>query len=273
MACARKGEDYLLTFPGLAGFRILFEQRRIEAFAGPGCPDATLAHLLLDQVVPRALCHQGRMVIHASAVQMADGRAVAFTGPSGRGKSTLAAAFLNHGCALLSDDCLLVEEKAGGVSAVPAYSSLRLWADSAEALNMLGNHPGARVSAMAHYSEKKQLLLSEPEAAATARRADLCALFLLQEPAAGSAAGLAVRITPAGGMASILAVIEAQFALDVVRSHIVQRSFELVGQVFSAVPVFRLAYPRDMGKMPEVIDAVRRAIAPGDNDISMQSGG
>ena len=86
MKSARLEGDYLLRIFDLAVFRIFFGERRIEAYALAECPPSTMAHLLMDQVLPRVICHQGRAVIHASAVQLPDGRAVAFTGPSGRGK-------------------------------------------------------------------------------------------------------------------------------------------------------------------------------------------
>ena len=74
MSCARKGGDYLLEIPGLARFRIHIDDGRIEAAALSDCPESTVVHLLLDQVIPRVTCHGGRIVIHASAVMMRNGQ-------------------------------------------------------------------------------------------------------------------------------------------------------------------------------------------------------
>jgi len=257
MASARKGEDYLLQIGGLGWFRIAFDQRRIEVYRGQGCADSTLAHLLLDQVIPRTLCHQGRMVMHASAVVLKNGTAVAFTAPSGRGKSTLASAFFQDGHRLVTDDCLLLECRDNRVWAIPAYPSLRLWQDSAAALFAQGEPADTKFSEMAHYTNKKQLLFEQPEMAAAADWIELSALFLLEEPPAPGAEG-AVRATPAGGMSSIVALIESLFALDVVRKEIVQRNFAMVGRVARGVPVFRLSYPRRYEFLPDVMKAVTR---------------
>jgi hypothetical protein len=60
---------------------------------------------LIAQVLPWAAVVRGLEVLHASAVAV-DGRAIAVTGPSQAGKSTLAAAFLATGAALVADDVL-----------------------------------------------------------------------------------------------------------------------------------------------------------------------
>src|SRR5690606_13487149 len=71
---------------------------------------------------------------HASSVALPDGKVVAFLGGTGQGKSTLAAAFMQYGCELVTDDCLLLDCEQGHVLALPAYRSLRLWPDSLSAL-------------------------------------------------------------------------------------------------------------------------------------------
>src|SRR5262249_39164851 len=55
---------------------------------------------LLSMVLSYALLKLGYEVLHATAV-MVDGEALALLGPSGHGKSTLAAAFLSAGCPVL----------------------------------------------------------------------------------------------------------------------------------------------------------------------------
>lgn len=246
MAVARLGSAYLLDFAELARFLIDFDERRITARPAAGCPDSTLAHLLTDQVLPRAVCHQGRLVLHASAVGLPDGTAVAFAGVSGRGKSTLASAFYRAGYRLLSDDCLLLEQRNGEVFAVPPYASIRLWADSADALFPGGRQPGIRASKMAHYTNKQVFSPDDPPAPEPSR---LATLFLIDQPGP-------LRVEPAGGMTAIMALVEAQFALDVVDEAAVRRSFDAVQRVAGRAQVLRLAFPRDYGLLTDVIGAV-----------------
>jgi len=194
------------------------------------------------------------MVMHASAVVLKDGRAVAFCGPSGRGKSTLAAAFYRAGHHLVTDDCLLLKNDDGVVSAVPAYPSLRLWPDSVARFKTVKGENG-RFEAMAHYSPKKQLLFEHAETSVSPQWLELSALFVLTDsPAAGDTPQ--IRIGPLGGKLTIMSIIESLFALDMVSKHSVQTSFEVVRDVAGGMPVFGLSYPREYKILPEVIDHV-----------------
>jgi len=246
MACFRCGDAYRLEFPGLASYVIDLAARRVEIQPRAGCAENTLAHLLLDQVLPRAVCHEGRVVLHASAVQLEAGKAVAFTGVSGRGKSTLASAFHRAGYGLLSDDCLLLERRENTVHAIPAYPSLRLWPDSADALFARREAESLQAAEMAHYTSKQ--VFSPLVAASLAVRSPLRALFLLGPPVDDGSIG----VEETRGMSAIMALIEAQFALDVVDRQAVQRNFECVQQVAGHVPLFRLSYPRDYGILSQV---------------------
>jgi hypothetical protein len=255
MACARCGKDYLLDIIGLARFRIDFGGRHIQAQPLTGCTDNTLAHLLLDQVLPRVVCHGGRMVMHASAVLLEDGRAVAFSAPSGRGKSTLALAFHQAGHRVIADDCLLLQRAHDSVSVISAYPSLRLWPDSLAALTGGREVRGSRVSQVAHYTNKKQLGLAPDGAPGRSQCEELSALFLLDGQRQTEQDGRVV-IESAGGNTAIMAMIESLFALDVVAKDVVRRNFAMSGQLAGSVPVFHLRYPREYGFLPEVLDQV-----------------
>ena len=255
MASARKQENYLLKFPGLVVFLVDFDEHVIHAYPEPGCPENTLAHLLIDQVIPRVMGHGGRMVIHASAVELTDGRVVVFTGPSGRGKSTLAMAMLNSGHRLISDDCLLLENRGGEIYGIASYPSLRLWADSAAAMAQGKAIRGARVSKMAHYTNKQQLLFEGRGAAAESGWVKMSALYILDAVVPGQIVQRPV-IEPTGGMNSLMALIEALFVLDVVRKEQVKKNFEVVRSIAGLVPVFHLYYPRDFSKLPQIVEKV-----------------
>lgn len=73
--------------------------------------------------------------LHGSAVVI-DGKAYAFVGERGAGKSTLAQAFLNKGYQLLSDDVVAVSiTKENGPIVTPSYPQQKLWQ---ECLNEFG---------------------------------------------------------------------------------------------------------------------------------------
>jgi hypothetical protein len=102
----RADTGYLLRFPGLADFASTGLE--VTAWPAPGISGQTVEHLYLNQVLPLALSMQGKLVFHASAVEIGDG-AIAFMGESGKGKSTLAASFATSGYRFLTDDGLIVE--------------------------------------------------------------------------------------------------------------------------------------------------------------------
>jgi len=80
-----------------------------------------------------ALCHQrGFLPLHANAV-VVGGRAFAFAGRSGIGKSTLAAYFQTRGYQVLCDDvCVVSFDDEGRPMAWPGLPRLKLWRDAAE---------------------------------------------------------------------------------------------------------------------------------------------
>lgn len=77
------------------------------------------------------LCYQrGTLPLHAAALRIG-GRTIAIAGVSGAGKSTLALALSQRGHSLLSDDlAVLRDDGPNGISVLPAFPRLSLWADT-----------------------------------------------------------------------------------------------------------------------------------------------
>lgn len=74
----------------------------------------------------------GLVPLHASAVAH-NGRAYAFTGHSGKGKSTLAAGLTRRGLPLHADDILVVKTAGhGAIISLPGHKRLKLWEDALE---------------------------------------------------------------------------------------------------------------------------------------------
>lgn len=88
--------------------------------------DVGLGAILVEGALPAmVLLLRGEGVLHASAVEI-DGRAVAFVGRSGMGKSTLAALICRHGGRLVTDDVLRYEVVAGRVLGFAGTGEMRL---------------------------------------------------------------------------------------------------------------------------------------------------
>lgn len=72
---------------------------------------------------------RGLFPVQGTAIGI-DGRAVLLTGPAGCGKSTLAAALIRRGHALLSDDISVIDGGNSGIPrAWPTFSRIKLWQD------------------------------------------------------------------------------------------------------------------------------------------------
>jgi hypothetical protein len=103
-----RGDRTVLRYPGLCDFDADHAFEHVTAHKHPGADEELLPILIAGAVVAIHLTLHRALVLHASAVATA-GSAIAFVGSSGMGKSTLAAALCNLGCALLTDDVLHVE--------------------------------------------------------------------------------------------------------------------------------------------------------------------
>src|SRR6185436_12938258 len=93
--------------------------------AAPSGPRWRWERLVLAQALPLASVLQGMEVLHASAVSL-DGRAVAFLGRSGAGKTTLATRLLARGARLVTDDVLALDTAGGHVRAHRGAAVARL---------------------------------------------------------------------------------------------------------------------------------------------------
>jgi hypothetical protein len=248
LACARRGEEYLLRFPDLGDFHIRPAEQAIDAFPSGTSSSSTITHLLADQVIPRMLGHGGRGIVHASAVALPDGRGLAFFGDTGRGKSTLASSFCSSGARLITDDCLMLQAAPGGITGLAAYPSLRLWPDSMATLPATG----ARVRYLTHYSNKRQVVLLDAGRIATGP-VPLAAVFVLGEPLAGGR----ILIEPLSGAAAAMALIEAAFVLDVVGPASVQDNFTRMARIARSGPaVHLLRFTHRFDRLPEVRERV-----------------
>ena len=141
------------AFTDTADFRATAAARSIENLDEDG-PNVTVRHLLIDQLMPLLLSLDS-VVLHASAIAI-EGRAVALIAPGGGGKSTMALQLSRLGCAVLSDDALVVEAAGGLPIALPAYPGLRLWPDSLNDADRAVSHT------VAEYSPKKRLVGTLP---------------------------------------------------------------------------------------------------------------
>ena len=90
-------------------------------------------HFLVGPILGLAAQLQGRVLLHAGAVQIG-GVAVAFSAPHGYGKSTLVASLARSGMPFLTDDVLPLQTTGSGIRACLSLPRIKLWEDSVAAL-------------------------------------------------------------------------------------------------------------------------------------------
>lgn len=105
---------------------------RIAVEPAAGADMASVRLFLLGSALGAALMQRGHFLLHGNAVEV-DGRCMVCVGPSGIGKSTLAAAFLGRGHRVLSDDVVAVTPEG---LALPGVARLKLWRDALERLEL-----------------------------------------------------------------------------------------------------------------------------------------
>lgn len=131
-----KPNHFLLNLNQIARFWVQ-EGKQITIEPAAESHEDTIRLFLLGSALGALLHQRGQVILHGSAVETARG-AVVFTGPSGVGKSTLAAALQQRGYRVLADDvCSIVyDETLQEAQVHPGLAHLKLWADAAEQLDL-----------------------------------------------------------------------------------------------------------------------------------------
>ncbi|MGH7164378.1 MAG: hypothetical protein ACREIS_02500 [Nitrospiraceae bacterium] len=251
LRCAKTRDGYLLQVPGFAEFEVDEAGCQITALALPRLAKQDLRHLLLDQVLPLVLTLRGREALHATAVLTPFG-VCAFSGPTGVGKSTLAAAFHLSGHPVICDDCLVLVDESDAVQALHGYPGLRLHRDAIQAL--APGHPPAR-RPRAH---AKHRLTSGPwqlDIQRTPR--PLARIYLLdRQLGAPGDASAAPLIRPLSGREAMIGLLSHAFRLDITDRRRLIRQFEFLDWVIRRVPVRQVLLPNSLTRLPDVHAAV-----------------
>jgi hypothetical protein len=125
---SRRGEGYRFDFPDGTQFVISRDGSSIRA-----SNTEVAAVYLVNTVMAFVLRLRGHEVLHASCANI-DGVAVAFAGPGGAGKSTLAAVLAKRGFPIVSEDVTALIDRGDRFDVLPSHRRIRLWSDAATML-------------------------------------------------------------------------------------------------------------------------------------------
>jgi len=259
LSFAKMDGGYLMRFEELGDFFIHEGGGEIVCMPRPGISSITITHLLLNQVIPLVINLRGREALHASAVITPHG-IIAFSGPAGSGKSTIAGSFFAAGYSLISDDCLALIEKDGDICGMAAYPGLRLWGDTFKWL--FGNSRPSKP--VAQYTDKQQVHIMTKEQAIPAKFQPLKRLYTIADPSEIDGKKN-IAIEPLSLRESFIALVRCTFRLDITDANMLRRQFHFFERFVSDVPIRRLIFPRDFRLLPFLREAILNDLEHGDS--------
>jgi hypothetical protein len=241
----RTAAGYVLRFPGIGDYSVSADGRSVSCRPAPGSSIATIEHLYENQVLPLALSRLGKLVFHASAVEVRESTIV-FAGQSGRGKSTLAASFAINGYRFLTDDGLVIEEAQGTYLVLPRQPWIRLWDDSHDAI-LRGSVAGEPT---VPYSSKARFVAGDEIGYCDQPRPVRCIYFLSERRVAEAAFEL---LSPSD---AVVELVSHSFLLDIQAKSAIAEHFDSLTRLVQALQCFRLHYPRRFEALPDVRAAI-----------------
>ena len=239
-------KEAYLAFRGV-GTCIVRNGREIVVSRLPGSHDADLRLALLGPAIAVLLQQRGFLVLHASVVNVF-GRAVAFLGDSGRGKSTMAAALHQRGHSLVVDDLAAVRVGDGEPWVCAGFPQFKLWPDAAAAL-------GRDYEALPRlHPDYEKRACRSVDGFTSQQSLPLARIFELS-------AGTSVAITKIPPRDTLLALLRYSYGIEWL--HPVSGAAQLHerAELARRVPVARLERPHDLALLSAVVDAVEADVA------------
>lgn len=126
--------EFLLRVDGVARYYVK-DGRRITIMPEAVANEDDILVFLMGSAMAALLHQRNVLALHAGAIAV-NGEGVIFTGPSGIGKSTLAAGLHQRGYPFLADDVCAITTANGRPAIIPGFPQLKLWADTLKRLNM-----------------------------------------------------------------------------------------------------------------------------------------
>ena len=237
---------FLLNVDGVA--RYLVTEGR-DILVEPRGSDRDVSVFLTGSVFAALLQQRGVVTLHASAIETQAG-AVLFLGRSGDGKSSLLAAMVQRGHAMLADDVAgVVLDRGGRPMVLSAFPCARLWAD---VLDELGWQPRTR-RRVRKDMEKYLVPVERFRAAPLAVRA---AYMLTPSP------GIGIEIEPCTRRAAFECLLRKYTYRKGYLSGLSQRPahFRAVAAMARQVPVVRVKRPAHPLRINALADEIERSL-------------
>jgi hypothetical protein len=254
--CARyssQGTEYVWN-RGIGTFEFRYAERTVRLDLDPSADPGMLDQMIIGQVAVLVLRHLGYLTLHASAVSTESG-AVAFLGFHGKGKSTMAACFMERGAELITDDVLPVRGTSSAVECLPAVPMMKLWPETLGHNLELDRELPSIVKGGA-----KRLFVLDGEYPFVSAPVPLHSAYLL-DPFDPSEAEPEIRIsllTAREGLQMLLAHTSWRFLLG---PEDAGRALPLYARLAGGLPLKRLSFPRDFRLQQNVYTTIMADLA------------
>lgn len=227
-----------LRLPGVFAAEVR-DGRELLMDPEPGQNPELLGDYVLQPLLAYAMMQRGHLLFHASAVETA-GRAIAFLGAPGQGKSTTAAALSQRGHSVLCDDVLAL---AGDGRAVPGVRRLKLRPAAAAAVG----HDPDRLEQCGNEPMKRRLPphVPSPEAPVPLHR-----LYVLAEE------GHELRIEVLGAAEALTELIGHSHGMFAIREFGQAEHLDRVARLYRPGLVRRLVRPRDLDLLAALVGLI-----------------
>lgn len=246
---ARRGDAFVIWSRGRGSYEA--DPAALRVRVSPGPDPSTWGHHLATVVIPLLLAERGEATLHASGI-VADGRAILFSGPSERGKSTTT--MLASGCGFipLTDDAAVIERADDTAGCAVFAGGAGLWATprvaAAAAAEPGSAAPDERASRRLHRPTESQERLRGP--------AEVAAIVALQER--GQEPPLR-RLQPAEALPKLVPAL-----LHVGDRPALEASFQALAAVLEVVPAWAVSMPAGLEETRAALPAIVETLLAGE---------
>ena len=210
--------------------------------------DRILTTFLLGNLIAYALRLQGELVLHGNAAYIGQ-RAIAWVGAKGAGKSTLSAAFLDAGQALVTDDQLVLRPRGSQWYAGHGVPRIRLWPSSVETLSAQTRSDFLQPfgAAIKGWLQINPLVSETPQISPP-----LAALYVLEPRSKSLTRAMIRRLSPGERLQSLLQHRLARQSLPIPSAQH-HAEFAMLSKLASELPVYGLQLPDRLAALPELV--------------------
>lgn len=250
----------LLYGPGTethCAFAVSPDGKHVESRSLPSVPHDDLLTLFAEPVMRTVFRRRDMLSLHGAALE-SGGKGIILLGRKGAGKSTLAAAMVEAGWNLVTDDLARVCERDGEWVIEPGFAQLKMTPDTAQALGYdlavlprRWSSPEAVDDPLVNKYIRK---LDAPKHAVP-----LSALYILSPATADEPAPLSASLQPAERVRAVIEHISDDPAAPGTPASpkMLQRAFAMLGKAQAR----SLALPRRYNALPDAARLIERELA------------